>query len=67
MSKKGKFMYKKRDCLMYAVICEQSEVFNLLCEYMELEKHLSMKDVYGKTLAFYMKQYGFNIESVDFN
>lgn len=52
---------------MYAVICEQSEVFNLLCEYMELEKHLSMKDVYGKTLAFYMKQYGFNIESVDFN
>lgn len=22
-----------------------------------------MKDVYGKTLAFYMKQYGFNIEA----
>lgn len=48
---------------MYAVICEQVEVFNLLCEYMEIEKHLHRKDIYGRNLAFYMKQYGFNMQS----
>lgn len=30
---------------------------------MEIEKYLHRKDIYGKNLTFYMKQYGFNIES----
>jgi len=34
---------------------------------MELEKHLPVKDIYGKSLAFYMKQYGFNIEAPNSN
>ncbi len=30
---------------------------------MEVEKHLHKKDIYGRNLSFYMKQFGFNIDS----